>query len=381
MKKLFLAFFAVSLALTSCKDEKSDLSDGLYAEINTDKGKILLELEYRKAPVTVANFVSLAEGKNPFVSNEYKGKHFYDGLTFHRVVENFMIQGGDPLGNGSGGPGYKFSDEFTELGHDRAGTLSMANAGPGTNGSQFFITHRPTEDLNGRHSVFGYVVTGQDVVDSIAMGDKIESVKIIRVGEAAKRFDAVKTFSDYFANESENQKKQAEEQAKQQAEFNQVYTEKYKSAIDQKLAEFAKYRKDAKKLPSGVEVAIFRKGSGEKPKNGEMALMNYAGFLENGILFDSNMMKIAQDFGKYDPMREQAGDYLPTRFVYGPQGRLVPGFKEAMSQLSYGDKAIFFIPSAMAYGAAGAGGVIPPNANILFEVELLKFDPKQTSDN
>lgn len=371
---MFLALFAMTLTLTSCKDEKSDLSDGLYAEITTNKGKILCELEYQKTPVTVANFVSLAEGKNPFCSDEFKGKPFYDGLKFHRVVQQFMIQGGDPLGNGSGGPGYKFADEFTDLSHDRAGTLSMANAGPGTNGSQFFITHGPRENLDGLHTVFGYVITGQEVVDSIAIGDDIEHVKIIRVGEAAKRFDAAKTFSDYFGKQLESQKAQSQ----QEEEFQKQYTEKFKPAIDAKLAEFAKAREHAKKLPSGVEVAIVKKSSGEKPKDGAMALMNYAGFLENGLLFDSNIMKISQDFGKYDQVREQRGGYLPARFVYGPQGQLIPGFKEATSQMSYGDRALVYIPAAMGYGAAGAGGVIPPNANLLFEIEILKFEPNKS---
>lgn len=374
MKQIFFALFAISLSLTSCKDEKSDLADGLYAEITTNKGNILCALEYQKAPVTVANFVSLAEGKNPFCSDELKGKPFFNGLKFHRVVPGFMIQGGDPLGNGTGGPGYKFSDEFTDLMHDRAGTLSMANAGPATNGSQFFITHQPTPQLDGRHSVFGYVVTGQDIVDSIAVDDEIESVKIIRVGEAAKRFDAVKTFRDYFSKELDIQKKQQQEAA----EFQKAYTEKYKAVIDAKLAEFAKARQTAKKLPSGVEVAIVKKGAGEKPENGAMALMNYAGFLENGVLFDSNVMSTAREFGKYEQRREQGGGYLPAKFVYGPQGQLVQGFKDGMSELSYGDKAIFFIPSALGYGDAGAGGVIPPNANLIFEVEMLKFEPKPT---
>jgi len=374
MKKISLVLFAAFLALSSCKDEKSDLADGLYAEINTNKGQILCTLEYQKAPVTVANFVTLAEGKNTFVSSEYKGKPFYDGLKFHRVVAGFMIQGGDPLANGMGGPGYKFSDEFTDLVHDRAGTLSMANAGPGTNGSQFFITHVPTPQLDGRHSVFGYVVTGQDVVDSIAVEDEIESVKIIRVGEAAKRFDAIKTFRDYFGKELDNQKKQV----LQEQEFQKAYTEKYKAVIDAQLAEFAKLRKSAKKLPSGVEVAIIKKGTGEKPADGAMALMNYAGFLENGVLFDSNIMSVSEKFGKYDRNREQARGYLPAKFVYGPQGQLIPGFKEGMSQLSYGDKAILYIPAAMGYGAAGAGGVIPPNANLIFEVEILKLEPNPT---
>ncbi|NUY82440.1 peptidylprolyl isomerase [Flavobacterium sp. MAH-1] len=376
MKKLFLALFAISVSLTSCKHEKSDLADGLYAEITTNKGKILCELEYQKAPVTVANFVTLAEGKNAFCSDEFKGKPFYDGLKFHRVVPSFMIQGGDPLSDGSGGPGYKFSDEFNaDLKHDRAGTLSMANAGPGTNGSQFFITHLPTPQLDQRHSVFGYVVTGQDVVDAIGQNDVMESVKIVRVGEAAKRFDASKTFRDYFSKELDNQKKQAEVAA----EYQKIYTEKYKAVIDKKVAELTALRAKATKLPSGVEFLITKKGSGEKPANGTLTFMNYAGYLENGLLFDSNIISVAEAYGKYEQAREQGGGYLPMRFVYGPQGQLIPGFKEGMSQLSYGDKAVLFIPSTMGYGAAGAGGIIPPNANLVFEVELIKNEDQPST--
>lgn len=373
MKKSILVLL-IALAFVSCKDENKDLADGLYAEIHTNKGEILLELEYEKAPVTVANFVSLAEGKNPFCSTEFKGKPFFDGLKFHRVVGDFMIQGGDPLADGSGGPGYKFSDEFGGLGHDRPGTLSMANAGPGTNGSQFFITHRPTPELDGRHSVFGYVVTGQEVVDSIAQNDVMEQVKIIRVGEAAKRFDALKTFTDYFAQEAENQKRKAAAEAENQ----KAYMDKYKSAIDSKLAEFAALHAKATKTASGLEYVITKKGSGEKPADGEMVFMNYAGFLENGLLFDSNRVDIAQTFGKFDQNRQRGGGYLPMPFKYGPQGQLIPGFKEGMSQLSYGDKAVLFIPSGIGYGAAGAGGIIPPNANLIFEVELVK-NPKENN--
>ncbi|RZJ67443.1 MAG: peptidylprolyl isomerase [Flavobacterium sp.] len=375
MKRSIFALL-LALAFVSCKDENKDLADGLYAEIHTNKGDILLELEYEKAPITVANFVSLAEGKNPFVDQQFKGKPFYDGLKFHRVVSSFMIQGGDPLADGSGGPGYKFSDEFGGLGHDRAGTLSMANAGPGTNGSQFFITHVPTPQLDGRHSVFGYVVTGQEVVDSIAQDDVMENVKIIRVGEAAKRFDAVKTFNDYFAKEAESQKKQAAIAA----ENEKAYQDKYGAVMNGKVTNFAALRKTATKTASGLEFVITKKGSGEKPANGDMTFMNYAGYLENGLLFDSNMIEVVQQYGKFDQNRERGGGYLPMPFKYGPEGQLIPGFKEGMAQLSYGDKAVLFIPASLGYGAAGAGGIIPPDANLVFEVELVK-NPKENKSN
>ncbi len=173
--------------------EKS-LPDGLYANMETSKGKIVLQLEFEKVPLTVVNFVGLAEGtkyyaKAPGEPAKKQDKPFYDGLTFHRVIPNFMIQGGDPQGNGAGGPGYRFRDEFDKtLRHDKPGTLSMANAGPGSNGSQFFITHVATPWLDDHHSVFGHVVEGQDVVNKIVKGDTITAVKILRVGEKAKQF-------------------------------------------------------------------------------------------------------------------------------------------------------------------------------------------------
>ena len=196
MKKLFNTLFAaiLSLTLVNCTAQE-DLADGLYAKINTTKGTILIKLTPEETPLTVANFVGLAEGD---IENnaKAKGEPYYDGLKFHRVIKDFMIQGGDPTGTGAGGPGYSFKDEFDpELKHDRAGTLSMANAGPATNGSQFFITHKETPWLNNKHSVFGYVVEGQGTVDLIEQGDMIKSIQIIRVGKAAEEFDAAKIFA------------------------------------------------------------------------------------------------------------------------------------------------------------------------------------------
>ena len=185
--------------IISCGSSQSDLNNGLYAEINTNKGDILVSLTFQETPVTVANFVSLVEGKNKNVSSEYKKKRYYDGLKFHRVIENFMIQGGDPLGTGQGGPGYKFKDEFNEsLKHDGPGVLSMANAGPNTNGSQFFITHKETPWLDGVHSVFGKVIDGQNIIDLIEQNDTINKVSIIRVGRKARSFKAAKIFSNHF---------------------------------------------------------------------------------------------------------------------------------------------------------------------------------------
>ena len=194
MKKLKKISILIFIIIIACGENHSNLGEGLFADLSTSKGEIVLKLEMDKTPVTVANFVSLAEGKNNKVSDEFKGKKYYDGLVFHRVISDFMIQGGDPTATGSGGPGYQFDDEFTDLKHNESGILSMANAGPGTNGSQFFITHKKTPWLDGKHTVFGKVIEGQSVVDSIVQNDTIFKVKIIRKGSNAKNFDANKVF-------------------------------------------------------------------------------------------------------------------------------------------------------------------------------------------
>lgn len=197
LKRLFNSALVLllSISFVNC-NAQADRPDGLYAQINTTKGKIVIKLTPEKTPLTVANFVGLAEGKIENTSKK-KGEPYYNGIKFHRVIKDFMIQGGDPTGTGSGGPGYSFKDEFDpSLKHDRAGTLSMANAGPGTNGSQFFITHKETPWLNGKHSVFGYVVEGQGTVDLIEQGDVINSIDIIRVGKSAEKFDAAKVFAE-----------------------------------------------------------------------------------------------------------------------------------------------------------------------------------------
>ena len=197
LQQLFL--LATTVFLMQCKSHYPELENGIFAEIQTNKGNIILKLESEKAPVTVANFVSLSEGTNPKVEASFKNKNYYDGLVFHRVIEDFMIQGGDPTASGSGGPGYRFDDEITDLRHDGPGILSMANAGPGTNGSQFFITHKATPWLDGKHTVFGRVIEGQNVVDSIAQSDKIDKLVIIRKGSEAKNFNAPEIFESHFA--------------------------------------------------------------------------------------------------------------------------------------------------------------------------------------
>ena len=372
MRIFKITIFVILISLVSCKSTKyPDLKDGLYADMQTDKGDILLKLEYQDVPVTVANFVSLAEGTNPYVAKEFKGKHFYDGLKFHRVIKDFMIQGGDPRGNGSGNPGYRFEDEFPVdddgnllLSHNRAGTLSMANSGPDTNGSQFFITHKATEFLDGRHTVFGYVVKGQEVVDTIERGDKINKVEIIRVGKEAKKFDAPAVFTDYFKHIEEEQRIRKEKMAKAKAD----------------LVQFVKDNKaEAQKLPSGLKIITIKKGSDKKPAIGSKVLVNYVGYFTTGDLFDSNKEDVARLYGKYDARRERAGGYKPVPMDYSPDAGLIAGFREGLLHMNYGDKVFLIIPPHLGYGDQGSRGVIPPNAELWFELEIV--DPQATKEN
>ncbi|MEK6154918.1 peptidylprolyl isomerase [Flavobacteriaceae bacterium 3-367] len=368
MKNLAPLVLAVGMLLASCKSSQhADLGEGLFADIETNKGVIVLKLEHEKTPVTVANFVSLAEGTNPFVSEQYKEKKYYEGVIFHRVIKDFMIQGGDPTGTGSGNPGYRFKDEFNDsLTHHKAGILSMANSGPTTNGSQFFITHKETPFLDGRHTVFGEVVEGMNIVDSIANmptsqdpGKKdrpvtdvvMNKVEIIRNGKEAKKFDAVQIMTDYFA----------EEEAKVKA---------LEKAITDFAAELSEQKEEAEDLPSGLKIYSLTKGEGEKPKIGQQVLVNYAGWLADGNLFDSNYEEVATKFGKYDPRRKQQGGYTSVPMSFSPDSRLIAGFKEGLLSMEVGDKIRIFIPPHLGYGPQG-GGPIPPNADLVFDLEIV----------
>lgn len=360
--------------------------EGIFATIATNKGNIVVQLEYQKTPVTVANFVSLAEGTNTFVTDaKLKGKPFYDGLKFHRVIKDFMIQGGDPLGNGSGGCGYAFKDEITDAKFDKGGILAMANSGPTTNGSQFFITHKDTPWLNGKHTIFGHVTQGMEIVNLIAQDDVILKVTITRKGTLAKAFDAPKVFSDYYSNKAEDAKKQAlidaENQKKQaaiEAEAKKVYLEKYSEVIAAKAAYIAQTKATGTTTPSGLIYKITEKGTGVKPADGTTFNFNYAGYFEDGNLFDSSYEGVCKTYGKYDANRAAQNGYRSFPFQAGKKDGMIPGFLEGLSLMSYGDKALIFIPSNLAYGEKGAGGVIPPNANLIFEIEMIenKVEPK-----
>ena len=380
MKKV-LFIVAIASLFASCKSQYTDLGDGLFADIQTNKGDIIVRLEHEKTPVTVANFVTLAEGTSPFVSEEFKGKKYYDGVIFHRVIKDFMIQGGDPTGTGKGSPGYKFMDELTDsLHHDKKGILSMANSGFATNGSQFFITHKATPFLDGYengfrkqcknprvgcHTVFGEVVKGLEVVDSIANvktskpDDKpldpvtMKTVTIIRNGKEAKKFDAVQVMTDYFAKE----------------EAKLAAVNKVKSEMG---STFETQKEEAEELPSGLKILTLQEGSGEKPKVGQRVLVHYAGYLTDGSLFDSNYADVATKYEVFDPERNEGGGYEPMAMEYSPDVNLIAGFKEGLLRMKIGDKVRLFIPPHLGYGAQGAGP-IPPNSDLVFDLEITGF--------
>ncbi len=318
---------------------EAKLDDGLYAKFVTNKGDILCVLEFEKTPLTVANFVGLAEGTKDLGGGAgKKGVRFYDGLKFHRVIDNFMIQGGCPLGTGTGGPGYTFPDEFDpSLKHDRAGILSMANSGPGTNGSQFFITHNATPHLDGKHTVWGHVVEGQDVVDKIAQNDTIETVEIIRVGKAAKAFKSDQAAFDALLASQESRAR-----------------EKELAAMEEEMEQIKGQWPDAVTTASGLKYVVEKEGEGDTPKVGDMVKVHYTGKLLDGTKFDSSVER-----------------GTPIDFPVG-QGRVIKGWDEALLSMKKGEKRVLIIPASLGYGPSGRGP-IPPNATMVFDVELIDF--------
>ncbi|GHU23712.1 peptidylprolyl isomerase [Spirochaetia bacterium] len=309
------------------------LGAGLFAKISTSRGDIIVNLEYQKVPLAVCNFVALAEGKMDI----NRGRRFYDGLTFHRVVSNFMVQGGDPLGTGRGGPGYSFPDEFdSTLKHDRAGILSMANAGPGTNGSQFFITHRETPWLDGKHTVFGEVVSGQEVVDALQQGDKIMTIRIIRNGIGALAFRADQTNFDILMQEYHGA---AQLKSKLQRESDTTFIERTFP--------------DAVISPSGIRYQIQNSGKGEKTQSGQIVRVRYRGKFLSGRVFDDSDL--------------HGG---PLEFTAGI-GQVIPGWDEMVMDMCAGERRVAIIPPELAYGERGIENAIPPNSFLIFEMELV----------
>ncbi len=353
MKKIILAAVLSCVALGYTAQTKTDKAkkaklskmdkeflskqpDGMYAKFETSKGDIYCVLEYKKTPMTVANFVGLAEGN---IRNTAKPESipFYDGTKFHRVIPNFMIQGGCPLGNGMGDPGYKFPDEIdTTLKHTGPGTLSMANAGPGTNGSQFFITHVKTDWLDGKHTVFGHVIAGQDVVNKIVQSDTLKHLLILRKGKEAEAFSAPAVFE----TEKVNVSKKAEEKAKaEKAAMDKVLNEKYGSA---------------QATTSGLKYIIEKPGEGANPSATSQVTVHYTGYLLNGQKFDSSL-----DRGQ------------PITFGLN---QVIPGWTEGMQLVKEGGKIKLIIPPNLGYGDNGYPPVIPPKSWLIFDIELIKVN-------
>ena len=354
MRKI-IKYFLFVILLNSCKTNYPDLGEGVFANIDTNKGTILVKLESEKAPVTVSNFISLSEGNNPFVSEEFKSKKFYNGLKFHRVINDFMIQGGDPLGSGTGGPGYRFDDEFSDLTHKGPGVLSMANSGPNTNGSQFFITHKSTPWLDGKHTVFGEVVKGQEVVDSIEKNDFIKEIKIIRNGRDANNFDASKTFKNYFENR--------EILAKQRE------SKKVKIREDN-VRRFESLKKKSTLTKSGLQYFIIEKGNGKLVKSTNKAKVHYAVYFVDGTLLETSKEETAKFNDVLNIQKLNSFGYKPIEAQVGPKDMMIEGFKEGIRLLKEGDKAILFLPYSIAYGESGTRG-IPPQSDLVFEVEIM----------
>jgi cyclophilin family peptidyl-prolyl cis-trans isomerase len=399
-----LCLAILTLGFTACKNDKKsdspnskevasnsnekDDKNGIFAEIKTTKGTMLARLFYKKVPVTVANFIALAEGTHPKLPEDQKGKPYYNGVSFHRVMNNFMIQGGDPTATGSGNPGYRFASEFDkDLKHDKPGVLSMANSGGvATNGSQFFITEVPYPSLDpigpygnikpceaprvSCHSVFGQLVKGLEVQDSISNvevgpGNKpvedviMTEVNIIRVGKDAKAFDAVKVFTEQEPNLLNKYNDFKEQLRKESAEN---FVEKYKD-----LGELYK-------SPTGmIMVTTQENPSGVKPTSSNYVKVNCTGMFTTGKVFYTTRKEVAQEAGIYNQAAEAQGAYVPFSSVYNESATLVPAFREAFLRMKIGEKAKVFVPSHLGYGNRNYGP-IPANSDLVFNIELVEID-------
>ena len=335
MKKPLPVIALAVLSALPAAAQSSALPDGLYAQVATEKGTIIFSLEYQKVPMTVSNFVGLAEGT--LNANGSSGRKYYDGLTFHRVDPGFVIQGGDPQGNGSGGPGYEFPNETVpSLKHDGPGVMAMANAGPDTNGSQFYITMKATPWLDGGYNIFGHVVQGMDVVKAIKPGDHMITVRILRVGSAAGAFSVTQKSFDALV-----------------AKAKSAAAERKKMERTDALAQIAKKWPKLTTTKSGLMLEVVKEGQGGSPSPTSQVVVNYTGTLLDGKVFDSTSSR-----GK------------PATFQVN---RVIPGWTEALLAMKRGEKVLLVIPPELGYGAQGYPGVIPPNSFLVFDVELVDF--------
>ncbi|MBL4905579.1 MAG: peptidylprolyl isomerase [Flavobacteriaceae bacterium] len=346
---------ALVIITAACKTSKyADLEKGMYADIETNKGNIVVKLYFEDLPLTVSNFVSLAEGTNPAVEEAFKGKKYYDGITFHRVMPNFMIQAGDPTGTGSSNPGYTFEDEYPKddkgvlkYKHDGPGVLSMANygAGTGTNGSQFFITHKDTPWLDSIHSIFGKVEIGQNVVDSILKGDVMKHITIIRIGSKAKSFDAPKVFEDAL-KKSKQAKLDRVKDAKEIERLRKVKFQIASKSFNKKMG-----IEKAKETSSGLKILVLKKGSGKKVDGKLPITVNYTLHTADGTPIDTTIGR--------EP------------FTFSIAQSLIAGWKEGVLTMRVGGKSRFFIPSYLGWGEKGFQSV-PADADLVFEIEVIK---------
>ena len=342
------AIFAALVLMMTLEESIAQQEDGLYAKFTVSKGTFLVKLFPDKAPLTVCNFVGLAEGK---IKNSAKaeGVPFYDGLKFHRVIsqangdgQDFMVQGGDPQGTGMGGPGYSFADEFhPSLKHDAPGYLSMANSGPNTNGSQFFVTIVPTPWLDNKHSIFGKVIDGQSIVNTTRTNDVLVKVEIIRKGAVAKK---------YVANQVEFDKLKASVVERKAALLKAEKEKKDKEFSDLVLKTYP----TAKKTSSGLYYVVEQEGTGPKAMAKDTVSVHYVGKLIDGTEFDNS-------YKRNNPITFELG-----------VGRVIPGWDEGIALMRVGAKYKLIIPYQLGYGDRGAGGVIPPYATLIFDTELVE---------
>ena len=382
--KSITALFGILLLLSSssCQNIYPELGDGLFAEFATTKDTMVVQLFYKKVPLTVANFVALAEGTHPQLADSLKGKPYYNGTVFHRVMDKFMIQGGDPTATGMGGPGYTFGDEFDEtLKHDKPGVLSMANPGPDANSSQFFITEVPTPWLDNKHTVFGQVVKGLEVQDSIsnvavAPGSnkpledvEILAINIIRQGFGARGFDAAKTWEKELPLLEEKRLKKIEEAKKEAERQKKIAEEKMEAAAAEILPVLEDYKSKAKATNSGLLTYTITEGNGEKPALGSVVKLYYEGYFTDGKLFSTNVKDIDLKCGTYNEQKEQRGLYNQMPMKFSADAQMIPGFKEGVLAMTKGQKSFFYLPSHLAYGENGRGP-IKPNSDLIFIVEL-----------
>jgi cyclophilin family peptidyl-prolyl cis-trans isomerase/FKBP-type peptidyl-prolyl cis-trans isomerase len=339
------------------------MPDGIFAHFNTNKGRITVLLDYKKAPLTVANFIGLAEGTITNASYP-KGIPFYNGSVWHRVVKGHVIQGGepaivqDPANSEVNSTGYEIPNEITDLSHNKAGMIGMANAGPHTNTCQYYITLGDRSYLDGNYTLFGEVVEGMDVVNKIVQGDTTYSVTIVRAGSDAEKFivndDTFKSLLDRGWSKVRNEKELRI--AREEKFINENYP-------------------GLRSLNNGLRYKVLVQGKGNPPGEGSVISLSYSGKLISGLNFVSSA-----ENGKPIPATKP----VPFSYIMGKEG-LIKGLQEALQDMKAGETRLLVIPPELAYGInTGFYGkeipgqkrfVISPGETLILEVTLLKYEP------